>query len=142
MQTKRTDILAYLVELYKDFYTHKDLFNVKFKYSIHEIENFYEQIKDISDTGVGEKPCVEGKISEDVMALKTSDDVKEYFSKYLSNDNQSKDDLLKKLSLSEFSYLYNIIYSSPLKSNMRKIDALNTIEKYFNGISRAISMKP
>jgi hypothetical protein len=62
-------------------------------------ESFYEQIKDISDTGAGEKPCTEGKISEDVMALKTPDDVKEYLSKYLSNDNLSKDDLLKKLSL-------------------------------------------
>lgn len=39
-------------------------------------------------------------------------------------------------------YLYEIVYKSPLKSNMRKIDALNSIEKYFNGIERAVSMKP
>jgi uncharacterized protein YdeI (YjbR/CyaY-like superfamily) len=138
MQTKKTDILASLVAVYKDLYIHKDLFTVDFKYSISEVENFYEQMKASSNTSITEKRHEKGKISDNIMALKTPDDVKEY----LSSNNQSKDDFLKKLSHDEFAYLYNIIYSSALKSNMRKIDVLNTIEKYFNSISRAISMKP
>jgi hypothetical protein len=139
MQTKKTDILACLVDLYKDLYAHKDLFKANFKYSISEVEDFYEQqMEYLFDTNTGKKTHGKEKISNDVIVLKTPDDVKEY----LFNNNLSKDDLLKKLSLDEFAYLYKIIYSSPLKSNMRKSDALNTIEKYFNGISRAISMKP
>jgi hypothetical protein len=137
MQDKKTDILAYLVELYKDLYSHRDLFKTHFKYSIYEVENFYEQMKSISDTGASKK-IKEEKISNDIRALKTPEDIKNF----IFNSNQSKDDLLKKLNLVECAYLYDIIYSSPLKSNMRKIDALNIIEKYFNGISRAISMKP
>jgi hypothetical protein len=138
MKEEKTDILAYLVELYKNFYSHKDLFKTNFKYSICDVEDFYEQMKSISDNGVRKKTREEGRISNDIIALKTAEDIKNY----LFNNNQSKGDILKKLNLDECAYLYNIIYSSPLKSNMRKIDALNTIEKYFNGISRAISMKP
>jgi hypothetical protein len=49
------------VELYKELYIHKDLFKVNFKYSLSEVENFYEQMKDLSDTGVGKKICREKK---------------------------------------------------------------------------------
>jgi hypothetical protein len=138
MQAQKTDILASLVAVYKDLYAHKDLFTVDFKYSVSEVENFYEQMKASSSTSVTEKRREKGKISDNIMALKTPDDVKEY----LSGNNQSQEDFLKKLSLDEFAHLYNIVYSSSLKPNMRKIDVLNTIEKYFNSISRAISMKP
>jgi hypothetical protein len=138
MQTKKMDILTYLVELYKNFYAHKGLFKVNFKYSVCEVESFYEQMKNLSDTNISKKPNKEEKINDDILALKTSDDVK----KYLFSNNQSKEDLLKKLNLDEFAYLYNIIFSSQLKSSMRKADALTAIEKYFNGLSRAISMKP
>jgi hypothetical protein len=138
MQANKTDILANLVSVYKKLYTHKDLLTVDLKYSINEVEDFYGQMKDSFNISTTKKKHEAGKISDTVLALKTPDDVKDY----LSNNNQSKDDLLKNLSLDEFSYLYKIIYSSSLKSNMRKIDALNAIEKYFYGISRAISMRP
>jgi hypothetical protein len=137
MQTKKNDMLAYLVEFYKELYSHKNLFKMNFKYSIPEIESFCEQMEDKYDTDIDRKP-VPQKIGDDILALKTPDDIKSY----LFNNNQSKDDLEKNLSLCECAYLYNIIYSSPLKSNMRKKDVLNNIEKYFKGISRAISMKP
>jgi hypothetical protein len=136
MQTKKNDMLAYLVEFYKELYSHKNLFKMNFKYSIPEIESFCEQMQDKYDAGIGKKSSKE-KISNDILALKTPDDIRDYLYK-----NQSKEDLIKKLSLGEFAYLYNTIYSSPLKSYMRKIDALDEIEKYFKGISRAISMKP
>jgi hypothetical protein len=138
MQTQKTDILASLIAVYKNLYAHRDLFTVDFKYSISEVENFYEQMKDASNTSAALRKREEKKISDDIMALKTPDDIK----RYLSNKNLPKEDLLKKLSLDEFAYLYKILFSSPLKSNMRKIDVLKTIEKYFNSISRAISMKP
>jgi len=48
MQTKKMDMLAYLVELYKELYTHKDILKIKFKYSVSEVEDLYEQMKDTS----------------------------------------------------------------------------------------------
>jgi hypothetical protein len=137
MQTKKNEMLSYLVELYKELYSYKNLLKIDFKYSIRDVESFFEQIQDISVTDIDKKPIKE-KVSDDILALKTPDDIENY----LYSNNQSKDDLVNKLSLCECAYLYNIIYSSPLKSNMRKMDALNTIDKYFKGISRAISMKP
>jgi hypothetical protein len=142
MQNKKIDIFAYLVELYKEIYKHKNLLNLDFKYSISEVEDFYTQIKVLSENDDVEKSSKKETIRDDILNLKTADDVKRYFSKYIANGNQSKEDLLKDTSLSEFAYLYKIIYSSPLKPNMRKIDAYKTIEKYFNGISRAVSMRP
>ncbi|MDR2746553.1 MAG: hypothetical protein LBB77_03820, partial [Treponema sp.] len=129
----------YLVELYKEIYNHKDFLKLDFKYSISEVEDFYNQTNISSKV---EKSSKKETIRDDILNLKTADDVKEYLSKYIANANQSKEDLLKNISLSEFAYLYKIIYSSQLKPNMRKIDAFRTIEKYFNGISRAVSMKP
>lgn len=142
MGNKKTDILTYLVELYKEVYNHKDLLKLDFKYSMSEVEDFYNQAKISSENDNTEKSSKKETVRDDILALKTADDVKEYLSKYITNGNQSKEDLLKDTSLSEFAYLYNIIYSSPLKPNMRKIDAFKTIEKYFNGISRAVAMKP
>ena len=136
MKTKDREILFYLVDLYKYLYSHKDLFKINFKYSIDDIEDLYKQIENISNETI--KNNNKKKIRDDIFVLKTPDDIK----KYLFCNNQLKEDLLEILSLSECSYIYNIIYSSPLKSNMRKIDAINTIEKYFNSISRAVSMKP
>jgi hypothetical protein len=137
MQTKKDDILAYLVELYKELYSHKNLLKMNFKYSIYEVENFLKQMQNMYDPDIGKKLIIEDKISDEILVLKKPDDIRNYL-----YNNYSKDNLLKKLSLTEFAYLYSIIYSTPLKSNMRKIDALNAIEKYFKGISRAISMKP
>jgi hypothetical protein len=142
MRNKKIDILAYLVELYKEIYNHKDFLKLDFKYSISEVEDFYNQTRISSESDNVEKSNKKETIREDILNLKTADDVKEYFSKYIANGSQSKEDLLKDTSLSEFAYLYKIIYSSQLKPNMRKIDAFKSIEKYFNGISRAVSMKP
>jgi hypothetical protein len=142
MRNKKTDILAYLVELYKEIYNHKDFLKLDFKYSISEVEAFYNQTKKSSENDNVEKSNKRETIRDDILNLKTADDVKEYLSKYITNGNQSKEDLLKDTSLSELAYLYKIIYSSQLKPNMRKIDAFKTIEKYFTSISRAVSMKP
>jgi hypothetical protein len=142
MRNKKTGILAYLVELYKEIYKHKDFLKLDFKYSISEVENFYNQTRISSENDNFEKSSKKETIRDDILNLKNVDDVKDYLSKYIANGNQSKEDSLKDTSLSEFAYLYKIIYSSPLKPNMRKIDAFKTIEKYFNGISRAVSMKP
>jgi hypothetical protein len=142
MQHKKTDILAYLVDVYKDFYTHKELFRLNFKYSPNDIEDFYKQFQDSIADRTGEKSASKEPVRADILALKTVDDVKGYLVKYRSGGTLAKDVLIKELNLEEFDYLYEIIYKSPLKSSMRKADALNSIEKYFNGISRAVSMKP
>jgi hypothetical protein len=142
MYQRKADILAFLVEVYKEFYTYKDLFKMNFKYSPSDIENFYKQFHDSMTSGNNKQSNAQETIRADILSMKTVDDIKGYLIKYRSNGVLSKDALIKELSLDEFDYLYKIIYKSSLKSNMRKIDALNSIDKYFNGVSRAISMKP
>jgi len=142
MKNKKNDILSYLEKIYKDIYIHKDLFNINFKYSVNEIESVCKEIQDLFETDNIIKSNTKQTISEEIQALKTTDDIKDFLSKYRCNGILSKDELVNKFSLNDINYLYQIIYLTPLKSNMRKIDALNSIEKYFYGISRAVSMKP
>jgi len=142
MSNKKNDILSYLVNIYKDIYTHKDLFKINFKYPVNEIESVCKEIQDLFETSNIIKSNINQAISEEIQTLKTSDDIKDFLSKYYFNGILSKDELINKFSLNDINYLYQIIYLTPLKSNMRKIDALNSIEKYFYGISRAASMKP
>lgn len=142
MSNKKSDILSYLVNFYKDIYTHKDLFKINFKYPVDEIESTCKEIQDLFETDNVIKSKIKQTISDEIQELKTTDDIKDFLSKYRCNGILSKDDLLNKFNLSDFSYLYKIIFLSPLKSNMRKIDAINSIERYFYGISRAVSMKP
>ena len=140
MKNKEQDILRYLIKVYSDFYAHKNLFNIEFKYSPKDLELLNGNSQFSSD--INKQIEKKESISEDILALKTPDDVKEYISKYYTDTMHTKDELMNKLNLKEFDYLYKVIYSTPLKSNMRKVDALNSIEKYFYGISRAISIKP
>jgi hypothetical protein len=111
MRNKKIDILSYLVEIYKDFYTHKDLFKTNFKYAPNEIESFYKEMQMSFENGNIVKSDTKETISDDIQALKTADDVKEFLSKYYSNNGFSKDDLIKNLSLKEFDYLYNSCYA-------------------------------
>jgi hypothetical protein len=135
MRSSEVDMLAYLVDMYKDFYIHKDLFNKKFKYSINDIDEFLNQIKNVTPISMGS--VSKEIVRDDILALKTPDDVKRYLEKVDQKNNS-----LKELSLNELGHLYKILYYSPIKSNMRKFDVLNSIERYFAGISRAVSMKP
>jgi len=138
---KEKDMLRYLINLYKDLYNHKDLFSFDFKFSPNEIEEVYKDDKTSFKIDKDKQRNCE-IIGNDILALKTPESVREFMSSYNLNDKESKDNLIKKLNLQEFAYLYEIIYSSPLKSNMRKIDAFNSIDKYFYGISRADSIRP
>jgi hypothetical protein len=96
--------------------------------SFDDIEDFYKQFQDSTTDGKGEKPNTKKAIRSDILVLKTPDDIKAFLMKYRSGGTFSKDALIKELSLNEFGYLYKIIYKSPLKSHMRKIDAFNSIE--------------
>jgi len=142
MPNKKSDILSYLVKLYKDIYTHKELLNINFKYPINEIENTCKEIQELFEADNKTKSDTKQTISDEIKMLKTSDDVRNFLLKYHSNGILLKDELINKFNLNDFKYLYKIIYLTPLKSNMRKSDAIDSIEKYFYGISRAVSMKP
>jgi hypothetical protein len=142
MSDRKSDILSYLVKFYKDIYAHKDLIKINFKYPVNEIESTCKEIQELFENDNIIKSNTEQTISDEIQTLKTPDDIKEFLLKYRFNGSLSKDDLLNKFNRNDFNYLYKIIYLSPLKSNIRKEDALNAIERYFYGISRAVSMKP
>ena len=61
---------------------------------------------------------------------------------YNKDDLEAKQECLKKISLEELKVIYKKIYNIEVKSKIKKEELLLLIEKYFNGIDRAISMKP
>jgi len=79
---------------------------------------------------------------KDVLLIKTEDEVKEYYNKNLICNNEDQKECLKKISTKELKHLHGVLYSTPVRSSIRKIDILRLIKMYFDGIDRALSMKP
>lgn len=57
-------------------------------------------------------------------------------------EEASKNACLKRISLEELKLIYSQLYCAPAKSKIKKEELLSLIEKSFNGIDRALSMKP
>ena len=77
-----------------------------------------------------------------IFLIKTEDEVREYYNKNLMCNNDNQKECLKKISAKELKHLYNVLYSTPARTSIRKIDILRLIKMYFDGIDRALSMKP
>jgi len=140
---KEIDILQSLLKIYKEMYLSKELFNKNnLKYTPEEVENV------INNLSVEQKPTSQRNqnvIRESILSIVTADEVKTFYLENLSydhSDSKSKEECLKNISVDELKYLYSILYSSPVRKTIRKIDLLDLIEKYFDSIDRAFSMKP
>lgn len=143
MNNKEKGILQNLLNLYVGMYSFKDLFNKKyFKYPPNEVE------KVISYLQMGEKKKPEKKkkpISEIILSINSEEQVEAYYLEnlqYNRNDKMAKEECLKKITLNELKHLCGILYSSPLRKNIRKCDLLDLIGNYFERIGRARSLKP
>lgn len=143
MNKKEKDILQSLLKIYKEMYLSKELFNKNnLKYTPEEVENV------INNLSVEQKPTSQrnqNAIRESILSIVTADEVKSFYLEnllYDHSDSKSKEECLKNISVDELKYLYSILYSSPVRTTIRKKDLLDLIEKYFDSIDRAFSMKP
>jgi hypothetical protein len=143
MNNKEKSVLQSLLKFYVDMYASKDLFNkIYFKYSPQDVENVINSLQNEKKLSPkrDRKP-----IGELISSIKLENEVESYYSEnlqYNRNDKKAKEDCLKKITLDEFKYLYNILYTTPLRKNIRKSELLDLIEKYFASIDRAHSLKP
>jgi hypothetical protein len=144
MNNKEQNILQSLLKLYVDMYPSKELFNkLYFKHSPQDVENtilsLQEEKKPTPNTK--RKKTLKAAIS----SIHSEDQVHSYYLQNLQydrNDNKSKELCLKKITLEELKHLYSILYTSPLRSGLRKSDVLDLIARYFASIDRARSLKP
>ncbi len=142
---KDKDILKKLSQVYKDFECLKDrkIFPKDyFKYSVEEVE---ETVKKIVDQEVKDKPIKKKAVRCEVQMIDNVEMAKKFYLEHLvynKDDLEAKQECLKKISLEELKVIYKKIYNIEVKSKIKKEELLLLIEKYFNGIDRAISMKP
>ncbi|MDP4094959.1 MAG: hypothetical protein Q8920_16575 [Bacillota bacterium] len=143
MSKKNNQIFLNLLNLYKAMYNSKEIFNRNyFKYSIQEVHNAIELALSANDTPPREN---KSQIRDSILMLKNEDDVKIFYKQNLQYDHsnkQSKEECLKNFSLNELKHLYSILYTTPNRKSVRKGELLDSIEKYFNAMDRAFSMKP
>jgi hypothetical protein len=146
--SKKNEVIQALFSLYKDMYDAKSLFNKSyFKYTPDQV--FKELKNELTDTIADSSKDVEISkslvIRDEILSLKNEMDVLNFMKKNFIYDNNAVDareNLLKSYSTEELKHMYNILYSSPLRSKVRKSDVLTTIEKYFDSMDRIRSMKP
>lgn len=142
--TKRDkDILNHLVNIYKEFYCAGDIFKKGyFKYTIDEVE---EVINKFTNRTSEDTPINKAIIRDEIKLIENEDMVKQFYLehlKYNKDEVGAKEKCLKSISLEELKLIYSKIYSSEARNRATKDELLSLIEKYFNGIERALSMKP
>jgi hypothetical protein len=144
MNSKEQNILQSLLKLYVDMYSSKELFNkLYFKHSPQDVENTIISLQEEKNPSPNTKR--KKTLKEAIFSIHSEDQVHSYYLQNLQydrNDSKSKELCLKKITLEELKHLYYILYTSPLKRNLRKSDVLDLIERYFASINRARSLKP
>lgn len=140
---RKEQILSNLMDLYEYLYPHRELFKKNyFKFSPEEITQVISDM--LSENNNNQNKKNRNVIRESITELKTEEDVRTFYQKHLqyNYDEQSRDEILKSYSMEELTYIYNILYSMPLRSKIRKNEIFNLIERYFESIDRALRMKP
>lgn len=145
LSVKEKDILKTLLKCYKDFEPLKDssaLHKGYFKYSAEEAEAAVHKLISLQEEGAAaKKPAVRDEIQK----IDNIEMAKQFYMHHLvynKEDTEAKKKCLKSISLDELKMLYKKIYSEETRSKITKEEVLLQIEKYFNGIERALSMKP
>lgn len=143
MKKKERDILQDLLKLYTDMYPSKELFNkAYFKYAPEEMAKIIDDFLTIKEVTPQQGRNV---VRESIQSIQTVEEVGKFYLENLqfdSSDEKSKEECLKSISLNELKHLYNILFSSPIRANIRKNELLELIRNYFESIDRALSMKP
>lgn len=145
LNAKEKDILKTLLKCYKDFAplgTGGALRKGYFKYSAEEAEEVVKKlITPLEENTETKKTAVRDEIRQ----IENVEMAKQFYLEHLvynKEDAEAKKKCLKSISLDELKLLYQKIYKEETRSKITKEEVLLQIEKYFNGIERALSMKP
>lgn len=143
MNKKEKDVLIKLQNLYKELYPSREIFASKlFPFEPDDVSQIIDNI--LKDTGVTNSKSV--IIREEISAIKTKEQVREYMEKLnllgAGYRDISENEIASKITQAEYKYLYSILYNTPIASKTKKDIIIQHIIKYFNGIDRAQSLKP
>lgn len=149
MSNSREDVKKDLLNLYNDLYclsqceAANKLFNKKIlrslKYKPEEVEEVLESVGVIHE----KKKSV---ISLEIGNIQTIEQVKVYFEENLSLvcqpgvTDEEKSNILKKITLEELKYLYQIIFGIPLADKCKKINAVYKIKDFFENEKRTADL--
>lgn len=139
------EILIRLSELYNELARYKDseVFRKSyFKYSSEEIDKTIQKIINQENENAEVKKKV---VREEILNIDSIEMAKKFYLEnlvYDKNEEGAKQKCLKNISLDELKVLYNRVYEKEARSRITKEEVLSLIEKYFNSIDRALSMKP
>lgn len=143
MKQKEQSLLQNFLELYTELYEVKHIYKEKyFKYTPEDAKALIENIIQEADR-LPRSPGNE--IRQEIKDISTEDEVKKYFYKYLvydRNNPEEKERILNQINTTELKRLYTILYSTPVKTKIRKAELMDFIGNYFASIDRALSMRP
>ncbi|WP_160680793.1 hypothetical protein [Clostridium sp. C8-1-8] len=143
MEGNQQEILENLISLYKEMYKAKNLFNKSyFRYTPSEVEKAINKAFSEGQDAIKKE---KSKVNESILAIRTIEEVEKFyrstFTYDYSNDKERKN-CLKKIKLDDMKHLYYILYSSQPRKSATKRELLSLIEKYFESIGLALSLKP
>lgn len=148
MKKKDLEIIEYIFNQYIDLYDKRDMFNSKyFKFKKEDVLDVLNNIN--TDTVINDnikkfKSEKSAKLSENIAIIKTEEEVEKYYLNnliYKHDDENSKKNKLKNISLVEIKYLYKILYKTDWKGRVNKTVVLERIENYFENKKRAVYLK-
>lgn len=85
-------------------------------------------------------------ISNEISSIETRNQALDYFAKNLSDvfkpniSQTEKNDILKKVTLEELKYLYQIIFGIPMENKCKKMDIVYKIKDYYENEKRTADL--
>ena len=143
MTREERTALDRLLSLYFELYPCREVFKAKlFPYTPEELSCIFSSSQEESKLT---KDC-SVVLREDVQKLKTIEQVKEFCSNLElldgTYDTLAENRAASELTVSDYKYIYSILYSTPIKGKVKKEVLVGHIVKYFKGIDRAQALKP
>ncbi len=111
----------------------------KLKYTPQEVQAAIEQKS---------SPCPKArpKIKQEILEIKTKEQVRSYFQEHLADackpemGEEERNGSLKKVTLEEIKYLYQIVFGISLPEKCRKIDVIYKIKNYYDNEERTADL--
>lgn len=111
----------------------------KIKYKPEEVK----KVLNITNTAIEKS---KQSISSEISSIKTQNQALDYFSKNLSDvfrpniSETEKNDILKKVTLEELKYLYQIVFGIPMENKCKKMDIIYKMKDYHENEKRTVDL--
>lgn len=111
----------------------------RIKYKPEEVK----KVLNITDTVIEKS---KQSVSNEISAIKTQSQALEYFAKNISDvfkpniSETEKNAILKKVTLEELKYLYQIVFGIPIENKCKKMDIIYKMKDYHENEKRTVDL--